>query len=282
MFNKNDKIKVKESAPLFAGKTGIVLDANETEAKVQINLDDTNENMKQFINVFVNEDLELDFIDNLLTEEAAFENDYVASDDKECKDKKCQSSKTSKVVDKKSDEDEKLDEGFTEETLNCWLADNDAGYLTQEINESGECPIRDQHGKIIAKYNFKTNQLTESLYDTDTIPSVDGEHTEEVIPDLDITKEDFIHDYLYDENIDDLNDVIPSWEFVQIIATAENVDDETVIQEAIDRGYKMFVIRSDNFERLAVAAKGIEAEDIYEDYADYLQGNPTVTELTRK
>lgn len=273
MFKKDDKIKVSENCSLFTGKTGVVLDANENEAKVKLNIDESGENPKYFINIFKNEDLQINSVENALNEEVEdevrFNNDVQPEEKKEePKEEKVESCNEEKGI--------LLDQT----TLNEWLADHDASYWTQEIKDNGMCPIRGEHGNIIATYNFATKRLTEG-YDEHEFPDIDGEHNEDVIPDFtaEDKKDDFLHDYLYDENIDDLNDKVPSWEFVQTIATSEGLDDEIVIQEAIDKGYKMFVVRADNLERLVVAAKGIEAEDIYADYADYLQGNPTVTEL---
>ena len=71
----------------------------------------------------------------------------------------------------------------------------------------------------------------------------------------------------------------PSWEFVSVIATAENISDDSVIQEAHDRGFKVFLIQASNYEKFVVAAEKITEDDIMEDFASYLEGNPKVTEI---
>ena len=70
-----------------------------------------------------------------------------------------------------------------------------------------------------------------------------------------------------------------SWEFVSVIATAENISEDSVIQEAHDRGFKVFLIQASNYEKFVVAAEKITEDDIMEDFASYLEGNPKVTEI---
>lgn len=185
-----------------------------------------------------------------------------------------------------------LNEGLEidEDTLKLWLSDNDANYWSQEINESNEVPLRGQHNNIIGTYNFTTNKLklneaskssrklNEELYET-AFPSIKGEHCEEVIPSCEVKDSDFLEDYLYKYDMNENDLKYPSWEFIGKIAAAENVTEKSVLDFAIENKYNVFCINAYNYEKLVVAANGITKEDIYNDYANFLEGNVTVKQV---
>lgn len=92
--------------------------------------------------------------------------------------------------------------------------------------------------------------------------------------------DDIIHPYVYLQDLDDKE--ISAWNFASRIATAEDIEEGCVCELAHDLGYKVFVIEAPGFFRTAIAAKGIKAEDIQEEFADFLQGRACVRELELK
>lgn len=156
---------------------------------------------------------------------------------------------------------------LTEEELKAWCSDNDANYYTQDIKDD-KVIIRGLK-EDLAEYDFKTKELKVFDYSGTTTQEQDLEE------DYD---DNYIRDYVYD--VDMLDDKeYPSWEFVSVIATAENIPEDSVMQEAHDRGFKVFLIQASNYEKFVVAAEKITEEDIMEDFASYLEGNPKVTEI---
>ena len=156
---------------------------------------------------------------------------------------------------------------LTEEELKNWCSDNDANYYTQDI-KNNKVIIRGLK-EDLAEYDFKTKELKVFHYSATTTQEQDLE---------DDYDDNYIRDYVYD--VDMLDDKeYPSWEFVSVIATAENISDDSVIQEAHDRGFKVFLIQASNYEKFVVAAEKITEDDIMEDFASYLEGNPKVTEI---
>lgn len=92
---------------------------------------------------------------------------------------------------------------------------------------------------------------------------------------------DFIHDYVYLEDLDDK--VIHAWFFVDKLAAAENITAEEVILAAKALGYKLFEVGYNTFKKVVVAAPKCKAELIQEEYADYLLGGvATVVEILDK
>ena len=158
---------------------------------------------------------------------------------------------------------------LTEEELKAWCSDHDANYYTQDIKDD-KVIIRGLN-EDLAQYNFKTNELKVFDYSGTTV----DENT------LDEVEEDdnYIRDYVYDIDMIDEKTEIPSWEFVSIIANAEDTTEEAVITEAHDRGFKVFLITASNYEKLVVASEKITEEDIMDDFAAYLEGNPKVSEV---
>ena len=156
---------------------------------------------------------------------------------------------------------------LTEEELKAWCSDNDANYYTQDI-KNNKVIIRGLK-EDLAEYDFKTKELKVFDYSGTTTQEQNLE---------DKYDDNYIRDYVYD--VDMLDDKeYASWEFVSVIATAENISEDSVIQEAHDRGFKVFLIQASNYEKFVVAAEKITEDDIMEDFASYLEGNPKVTEI---
>lgn len=89
--------------------------------------------------------------------------------------------------------------------------------------------------------------------------------------------EDIIHKYIYLQDLDDKE--IPAWNFAARIATAEDMEEGCVCELALDLGYKLFAIEAPAFFRNIIAAKEIKAEDIMEEYGDFLQGKAYIREI---
>lgn len=159
---------------------------------------------------------------------------------------------------------------LTEAELRQWMDDNDANYWDQEITDDNKVAIRGIH-EVLGVYDFdkETLTLTEGyLKDTPYVEEYDEDEEDE----------DFIKDYVSYKDINGKN--VPSWYFLDKIAVAEGVDESCVCQTAQKFGYKLFMIEAKpTFCKVVVAAKGIKNTDIYNDYADYLQGNACVYEV---
>ena len=156
---------------------------------------------------------------------------------------------------------------LTEEELKAWCSDNDANYYTQDIKDD-KVIIRGLN-EDLAEYDFKTKELKVFDYSGTTTQEQDLEE------DYD---DNYIRDYVYDVDMLD-EEEYPSWEFVSVIATSEDIPEDSVIEEAHNRGFKVFIIQAANYEKFVVAAEKITEEDIMEDFAAYLEGNPKVTEM---
>lgn len=159
---------------------------------------------------------------------------------------------------------------LTEAELKQWCDDNDANYWTQEITEDNKVAIRGIH-EVLGTYDFNTETLTLTEGYLEETPYVE-EYVEDEKED-----KDFIKGYVTYEDLEGKEH--PSWYFVNKIATAEGIDEGCVCQLAKDLGYKLFAVEAPGFGKVAVAAKGVKAEDVYNDYADYLQGRACVYEV---
>ena len=286
MFKKDDKVKVIKGIKAFEGLTGTVLDTNGSQVKVKLNMSEDAEVQKNIINIFEDYQLELESLDLLKEEaEATFDNDetekqvccicgeeykgYGNNAEPYKKGRCCDQCNRKFVIPSRlnklrNSKNESLK--LTEEELKAWCSDNDANYYTQDIKDD-KVIIRGLK-EDLAEYDFKTKELKVFDYS--------GTTTQE--QDLEDEDDNYIRDYVYDVDMLD-DEEYPSWEFVSVIATAENISDDSVIQEAHDRGFKVFLIQASNYEKFVVAAEKITEDDIMEDFASYLEGNPKVTEI---
>ena len=286
MFKKDDKVKVIKGIKAFEGLTGTVLDTNGSQVKVKLNMSEDAEVQKNIINIFEDYQLELESLDLLKEEaEATFDNDetekqvccicgeeykgYGNNAEPYKKGRCCDQCNMKFVIpyrlsQLRSTKNESLK--LTEEELKAWCSDNDANYYTQDIKDD-KVIIRGLK-EDLAEYDFKTKELKVFDYS--------GTTTQE--QDLEDEDDNYIRDYVYDVDMLD-DEEYPSWEFVSVIATAENISEDSVIQEAHDRGFKVFLIQASNYEKFVVAAEKITEDDIMEDFASYLEGNPKVTEI---
>lgn len=158
---------------------------------------------------------------------------------------------------------------LTEEELKAWCSDNDANYYTQDIKDD-KVIIRGLN-EDLGEYNFKTKELKVFDYSGTTVDENALEENED--------DDNYIRDYVYDIDMIDEKTEIPTWEFASVIATAEDTTEDAVITEAHDRGFKVYLITASEYEKLVVASEKIKEEDIMDDFASYLEGNPKVTEV---
>ena len=127
--------------------------------------------------------------------------------------------------------------------------------------------------QIFNEENLQMERENESL----------NEEKEELTESIELTEakddkvEDIIHRYVYLEDLDG-NEVL-AWNFAARIATAEDMDEGCICMKAEELGYKLFAIEAPGFYRSIIAAKGVKAEDIQKEYADFLQGTATVFEI---
>lgn len=158
---------------------------------------------------------------------------------------------------------------LTVEELKLWCAGNDAYYWDADIEDNKVGLKSLKEGLEVAVYDFDKGTLT-----------INDEEEEQPEVNTDF-ESDWLEDYIYDLDIDDEGNEfeVATWTFVPLIANAEGITNEAVLEEAGKRKYKIFLIQAPGFERFAVGADEIKVDDIYEDYANYLEGNAKVTEI---
>ncbi len=150
--------------------------------------------------------------------------------------------------------------------------------------------ISQEDETVLVKVNFETEEEIKTIIqefnkenlemerENESLNEEKEELTESIILDeAKEKKEDIIHPYIYLEDLDGKE--IPSWNFASRIATAEDIDEGCVCMKATELGYKAFGIEAPHFYRTIIAAKEIKAEDIEEEYADFLQGKACVYEI---
>lgn len=86
-----------------------------------------------------------------------------------------------------------------------------------------------------------------------------------------------IKKYVYVEDMDDK--LVPTWMFLDKIAVAEDVELMVIYELAREAGCKIYCVEASKFCKEVVAAKEVKAEDIYDSYACYLQGQARVFEV---
>lgn len=168
--------------------------------------------------------------------------------------------------------------------------------INDKVKVTGEgVPFLGKEGIVTGIYEDGTVDVRISLTIDETVKHVvqnylsteleviatdEGMNMEELKQNLNEAKEeiDIIEDYVFFEDIDGKK--IPTWFFIDKIATAEGMGVDKVFDEATKHKYNLFMIEAEpNFSKVVVAAKGLNEDDIFADYADYLQGNARVTKM---
>ena len=238
-FNVGDKVTILNGSPLWFNKEGIVKEADEEgNVLVKIHFEDLDGEDKTITNLFSEEDL------GISTEHESLIGESTMNQLK-----------------------------LTEEELQQWMDDNDANYWDQEVTDDNKVEIRGIH-EVLGTYDFNEGILTlnEGYLDAEA----DTFNTEVEVS-KDKSEEDFIKDYVTFEDIDGKKH--PSWYFINKIATAENVEFDVVYTCAHKFKYKIFhICAGPTFSQAVVADKEITKQDIYDEYADYLQGPVTIYE----
>lgn len=89
-------------------------------------------------------------------------------------------------------------------------------------------------------------------------------------------KLDYIHDYLFSENIDSRTS---AWIFADIIASAEDKSIDSIIDDSKLFKYKIFLLKDSDIIKYIIANININLDDVYNDYIDYAKGDFKVKEI---
>lgn len=292
-LKRNDKVKIINTSNIWRNKNAIVISQSDdeifdengldiTDVKVKITFGDE-ENPKTIIQEFPRHCLELEVKnENLnelyqdkklnLTSEEEFKDYFV---DKRCKFNGFDYSKLFKKIE---DKDGSLT--YSEEDLE---------YINY-YKELEKIPCRIAACALIDSFdlfetpeeNFISAYWNIEFDNGDMLPAISGEDLTlldvkfESLCESKQAIEDYIRDYVYTETLDD---ILPSWFFVDKIAAAENLKSDNIVKDAKLLGYKIYKISAPHFDKLVVAASKCLSETILDDYGDYLQGNVEVKEI---
>ena len=307
-LNKNDKVTIINTNDVWEGKTGIVLEQSEkeiitsngedlTEVSVKVDFPSEDE-IKSIIQIFPRQNLKLDssvteevntnLLNESFTNVNSFVNSFIGKEviflglpyEEIYQVKKVEKERATDADTFEYDESDKEEierykslEGKTGRIVACSLADGFEKYNTTDENfmncywdiyfQDDDITLTAISGRALSLLDL--NILRESVE----------------VSDFDTTdpNEDFIHDYVYFVDIEDKE--IPSWYFVSKIATAENIDENAVIEKALELKYKIYRIETTSGEndKLIILAPKANLEDVYTDYIDYIPGTVTVTEV---
>lgn len=293
-LKRNDKVKIINTSNIWRNKNAIVISQSDdeifdengldiTDVKVKITFGDE-ENPKTVIQEFPRHCLELEAKNeknlnelyeteklNLASEEE-FKNYFI---DKRCRFNGFDYSKLFKPI-------RKNDNSFS-------YSEEDLEYINY-YKELEKIPCRIVACALIdsfdlfetPKENFISAYWNIEFDNGDMLPAISGENLTlldvkfESLHESKKAVEDYIKDYVYTETLDD---ILPSWFFVDKIAAAENLKTDTVIRDAKILGYKIYRVSAPHFDKLAIAASKCLPETLLDDYGDYLQGNVEVKEL---
>ena len=294
-LKRNDKVKIINASNIWKNKNAIVISQSDdemfdengldvTDVKVKITFGDE-ENPKTVIQEFPRHCLELETKNESLNElyeaeklnlasEEDFKNYFI---DKRCRFNGFDYSKLFKPVKQK---DNSL--SYSEEDLEYINYYKDLEKIPCRIVA---CALIDSFDLFeTPKENFISAYWNIEFDNGDMLPAISGVN----LTLLDVkfealcenknkdSIEDYIKDYVYTETLDD---ILPSWFFVDKIAAAENLKAENVVKDAKLLGYKIYKISAPHFDKLALAASKCLPETILDDYGDYLQGNVEVKEI---
>ena len=138
--------------------------------------------------------------------------------------------------------------------------------------------------EIVVKVNYPTDDGVRHVIQSFPAYVLEKEEVDESLTeglDLDFepveSQDDYIRDYVYLTDVDD--NEIPSWYFAGKIASIERIPEETVIEDARRFKYRIFRIEAPEYCKLVILAPKCRVEDIYENYANFLQGDAKITEL---
>lgn len=290
-LKKNDKVKIINTSNIWKDKTAIVISQSDDEMFDENGLDITDvkvkvifseDSSKTVIQEFPRYCLEIESKNESLNE---FYNDKLnLASEEDFKqyfvDKKCKFNgfDYSKLFKKVEDEDGNMT--YSEEDLEYIEYYKELENIDCRITS---CALIDSFDIFeTPKNNFNSAYWNIEFENGDILPAICGDDLTlldvklESLCESKNTKDDYIKDYVYTETLDD---ILPSWFFIDKIAAAENIKSDTIVTDAKLLGYKIYKISAPHFDKLAVAASKCSKDIILDDYADYLQGNVEVKEI---
>lgn len=282
-INKKDKVKIVNTNNIWQNKEGVVLDTDIDEAdldnsyiRVSIDFDD-----KKVIQTFPYQNIEIINKNESLIEDIHFDTEdsfvkYFTGKDVvflgyDYDDLYVKHEQDNGSYDYNADDKEYIDYYEYLKTIpctiyRCALCDYDRDYSVSENFKSAYWDLKFEtgdllqavQGEFIKLKNISLSKLSEKLESKND-------------------SEDIIKDYvrIFDIN----NEEIPSWFFVDRISAAENKKQDTIIKIARQFKYKIYKLQANKFLKYIVADPRCTEESIYDDYADYLQGNIELSEV---
>lgn len=309
-LNAGDRVIIVDTNDIWEDKLGTVLEQSSkevittngedlTEVSVKVDFHSDDDEVKSVIQIFPRQNLKLNVsgevkenmnttINESFTNVNSFINSFIGKEviflglnyEDIYQVKKVTKEKLTDIEEFEYDESDKEEiekykslEGKTGRIVACALADGFEKYNTTDDNfmscywdiyfKDEDITLENLSGKVLSLLDTEILNEAVEVSDFDTIDP----------------KEDFIHDYVYFIDIEDKE--IPSWYFISKIATAENIDENTVIEKALELKYKIYRIETGSGEadKLIILAPKAKLEDVYTDYIDYIPGTVTVTEV---
>lgn len=269
-MEKGNKVLIKNTDTIWDGKHGTVIAEEDGQVEVRINFE-TEDGTKQVIEIFNKENLEMEREDESLNEAVnSNEKWFVSWNSREDSPfgVKGNPDRIKKELEN-AVEVTPIEDG--KESL-IWIDFKHHLAGERKVNVPADIKHKDNledHDKKYYWFSPDSFYTETELFDESLNESLNYEKTD-----------DIIHKYVHLEDLDGKE--IPNWNFAARIATAEDIEEGCVCELAHDLGYKVFAIEAPGFFRTVIAAKGIKAEDIEEEYTDFLQGRACIRELEWK
>ncbi len=288
-FKKGNKVTIVNTKDFWEGKTGTVLYAEDPDVEVRVNFETEDGETKSVIQIFNKENLEMERENESLNEEKVNEMTALPYH--------VLAWKLYELMSSMNDENAYMHfiyvwpDGETKEQCE---QDFNTKESYEELLELAERIYKGHHDDGLFIQNpEKEKEVINLAHEFDkklglddiTIYTKSGVYKEGLKEGKEDMNEsvsskkvkDIIRKYIYLEDLDEKE--IPAWNFAARIANAEDIEEGCVCKLAEDLGYKVFAIEAPNFYRCIIAAKEIKAEDIQEEYADFLQGKAVVYEV---
>lgn len=282
-LNKNDKVRIISKNNFWNNKIGIIIsdvtEENLDNITVKVFLDENNN--KYIIETFSEDNLELESKNENLAEklnfksEEDFKNYFIGKD---CKflglDYNNLYAKHEQDDGEYTFNDEDLSEINYYESLRkipCVISDCVLTNIDDDFSD-----IEDSFNSSYWDLEFENDEFLSGISgDRIKVLDLDLSSLNENLEDK--KEEDYIRNYVYAETFN--NEEVPSWFFVDKIANAENKTSKEIIKFAKEHKYKVYAIRSLNFNKKVIAAPKCTPQMVEDEYADYLLGESEVVEV---
>ena len=282
-FKKGNKVTIVNTKDFWEGKTGTVLYEEDPDVEVRVNFETEDGETKSVIQIFNKENLEMERENESLNEatlkemiglpyhvlcwklyelmssmndENAYMHFIYVWPDGETKEQCEQDFNTKSEYEELLDLAERIYKGYHDDGL--FIPNPEKEKEVIELAHEFDKKLGLEPITIYTKNGLYKEGLEEGKENMN-----ESVNTKKV--------EDIIHRYVYLEDLDGKE--IPSWNFASRIATAEDMEEGCVCMKAEELGYKVFGIEAPSFFRCVIAAKGVKAEDIEEEYADFFNRN---------